>query len=102
MIISSASKQKYNEPVPTRVRGTQEYNPLYDAFQSDLIIPVRPQLTQDGPSVRTMSTNIRQQSPMDFESAYDKPRNFRSNGDQRETRLEQRAVYSKKSGEILS
>ncbi|CAF1328146.1 unnamed protein product [Adineta ricciae] len=76
MFISSASRQKYiADEHPLRVRGTPEYNPLYDAFQPNLTIPPRTNQHDFRP--------ITPQPPPRFlshfhdsESAYDKPRSF--------------------------
>lgn len=87
---SSASRQRYVnvEQSPGRQRGTQEYNPLYDAFDSN---PVNP--------IRTGSTGFSQAPGINFDNAYDKPRAYAPNEPPTDERiLEARSLFNQKSG----
>lgn len=90
MFISSASKQKYAlDEHPLRVRGTPEYNPLYDAVQSDFILPSRQQQQQQQQDftnfqpIASSSARLMQNFSDDVESNYDKPRSYRPTNEQR-------------------
>ena len=86
MFISSASKQKYaREEPPARVRGTPEYNPLYDAVQSDFMLLSRqpqPQATNFQP-LSVSPARMTQSFPTELESNYDKPRSYRPTNEPR-------------------
>ncbi|CAF0767411.1 unnamed protein product [Adineta steineri] len=70
-----ASRQRHiSNEHPVRVRGTPEYNPLYDAFQPDLILP--PRQTQNNFRPITPPPPRFVQNFQDIENAYDKPRSF--------------------------
>ena len=86
MFISSASKQKYAlDDQPLRVRGTPEYNPLYDAVQSDFILPSRQQQQQvtNFQPIASSPARLMQNFSNDVESNYDKPRSYRPTNEQR-------------------
>ena len=80
MFVSSASRQKYalEEPSSMRPRGTPEYNPLYDAFQPDILLPPRQSSNEfrpiTPPPPRFVPNYVNQ-----AESTYDKPRSYRDN-----------------------
>jgi hypothetical protein len=75
MLISSASKQKYVlDEHPVRIRGTPEYNPLYDTFQSDIIVPQKQ--TQSNFRPITPPPRFIQNFNDDIENTYDKPRSY--------------------------
>jgi hypothetical protein len=84
MFISSASKPKYiHEEHPLRVRGTPEYNPLYDAFQSDVIQSQRQNDFRPITPVPPPPPRFIQHFHDDIENTYDKPRSYRSDNEQK-------------------
>lgn len=102
MFIASASKQKYvHDEHPLRVRGTPEYNPLYDAFQSDIIPPQR-QTQSDFRPITPPPPRFIQHFHDDIECTYDKPRSYRHDNNQKQHTHGQRQHSShtqKKVGE---
>jgi hypothetical protein len=103
MFISSVAKQKYVlDEHPIRVRGTPEYNPLYDAFQSDTVIPQR-QTRNDFRPITPPQPRFILNAHDVIESPYDKPRSYRVDNEkkQRTNGQKQRTSRSqKKVGEI--
>jgi hypothetical protein len=85
MFISSASKQRYtSDEYPLRVRGTPEYNPLYDAFPSDLSPPQRQTQSDFRPITPPPPPRFKQNFRDDIENAYDKPRSYHLNNKQKQ------------------
>lgn len=77
MFISSAPKQYYaSDEHRLHSRGTPEYNPLYDTFQSDMI---HPQVSNESDFRSMTSTKPRyvQTYQDEIDSTYDKPRSYR-------------------------
>jgi hypothetical protein len=103
MFISSASKQRYvRDEHPLRIRGTPEYNPLYDTFQSDIITSQRQTQNDFRPITPSPAPRFTQNFPDDIESTYDKPRSYRFDKEQKQPNNEQRQHGSrsrKKVGE---
>jgi hypothetical protein len=74
MFISSASRPKYvHNEHRLHVRGTPEYNPLYDAFQPDIVIPQK--RTQNNFRPVTPPPRFVQKFH-EIENTYDKPRSY--------------------------
>lgn len=78
MFVSSApSKHRYVlEEYPPRVRGTPEYNPLYDAVDSTAFSSPRQQLQSDFRPITPTPPRFIENFPNDVESTYDKPRSY--------------------------
>jgi hypothetical protein len=92
MFISSASKPKYAPGEHTiRVRGTPESNPLYDAFESDIILPQRQTHNNFRPITPPTSTpRFIQNLPDNIDSTYDKPRSFDLDNERKQHKNSQR------------
>ncbi len=103
MFISSASKQKsVLDEHPLRVRGTPEYNPLYDTFQSDIIIPQRQTQNDFRPITPLPPPRFIQNVHDNIENTYDKPRSYRFDKEKRQPSNGQRqhaSRYHTKVGE---
>lgn len=101
MFISSASKQKYAlDAHPTRARGTPEYNPLYDAFESSLITSPRQTQNDFRPITPVPPPRFIQNSEDDIESAYDKPRSYRIDNEQKSKTNGKRQHQSRSSKKV--
>jgi hypothetical protein len=99
MFISSASKQRYvRDEHPIRVRGTPEYNPLYDTFESDNNIPQRKMQNNFRPITPPPPPRFIQNSQDDVESAYDKPRLYRIDNEQQQQRQHTNGKRQHRSG----
>ncbi|CAF1052227.1 unnamed protein product [Rotaria sordida] len=80
----SASKRFYApDEYPLRVRGTPEYNPLYDALESDIITTRSPDQNNFRPITLPKSSFISNRHN-DTSSTYDKPRSYRYNDEKRQ------------------
>ncbi|CAF3707388.1 unnamed protein product [Rotaria sp. Silwood1] len=84
MFISSASKRSYvPDEYPLHVRGTPEYNPLYDALETNIITSQNQNQNNFRPIAPQKSSFI-QYSHNDISNTYDKPRSYRYNDEQRQ------------------
>lgn len=95
-ISSTAPRNKYVlENHPQRIRGTPEYNPLYDAFQSNILTSDFRPITPNQPPPRFID-NL----SSDFESTYDKPRSYHFDNQQfqQQQQPQQLACCSPKKG----
>jgi len=103
MFISSASKQKFVlDEHRLRARGTPEYNPLYDTFQSDIIIPQRQTQNDFRPITPLLPPRFVQNVHDNIESTYDKPRSYHLDKEQKQHSNGQRkqgSRFHKKVGE---
>ena len=104
MFISSATKRKYvlDQQQPVRVRGTPEYNPLYDTFQATINPAAEPPRNEFRPITPSVTTK----RSTDTENAYDRPRSYRVD-DERESvtygrRPQKQARAEKNAGEIFA
>ena len=91
MFVSSASKQVYvTHEYPPHIRGTPEYNPLYDTFESNQIVSRRDPCINEFRPIAPPKANVVQSAQHDISSTYDKPRSYRHNDEQKQTANEQR------------
>ncbi|CAF3466850.1 unnamed protein product [Rotaria socialis] len=88
---TSAAKQVYvTHAYPPHIRGTPEYNPLYDAFESHQIAArIDPYVNEFRP-IAPPKANIARNIHHDISSTYDKPRSYRHNDEQNQTTNQQR------------
>lgn len=103
MLISSAGQQSYpTQRFSPRVRGTPEYNPLYDTFESTLAASNSNKIDNQFRPITPKSHTV-QQYQDDMTSTYDKPRTYyRDDDEQRQIKNKQRQHVThsqKKSGE---
>ncbi|CAF3306139.1 unnamed protein product [Rotaria sp. Silwood2] len=102
MFISSASKRSYvPDEYPLRVRGSPEYNPLYDALESDIITTQNQNQNNFRPIVPSKSSFI-QNPHNDTSNTYDKPRSYHYNDEQRPYTHGQRQHSSNHSKRVES
>ncbi|CAM4762196.1 unnamed protein product [Rotaria magnacalcarata] len=88
---TSATKQVYvTREYPPRIRGTPEYNPLYDAFESNQIAARRDPYVNEFRPIAPPKAIVTQNIQHDISSTYDKPRSYRHDDEQKQITNQQR------------